>query len=257
LPHKFLALVFFLFTCAAYPQDQDTDSSPYGGRVIINETQETPEDDSSAVDSSAVESSDDAELQELERLKLEHQKKVQKIQESAEVMAKPLGDDPAQQLLKLTKGQLTALSLTDEKVLALVSRLFAEGQLNQGPREETRKFLQEKVKGSWGEKIFELFPSFLEIATDILRDTQAMPGLIKIITRKNDLKNFFYIWLSIVIFGILIKGKVKKMKTSPKSKAIMKMVLNLMLSLSSMAVFYSLFKEELTPSLRIMAQHWF
>jgi hypothetical protein len=242
---KLLPLIFFL-SLPGFAQE---------GKVIIRETPvtETEVDEQPM----AIDEIDAMELAELEKKKAEQMKKMQMVERSAEIIAKPITDNPAMQLLELTKGQITAASLMDDRVQAALSRIFSEGYMKSGSREQTMQMLRDKVKGSFGEKLFNMFPSLLEISTDVLRDTMAMPGLLKILKRKKDLKTFGYIWLVIFIFGIFIKGRIVKPKWSFLKRRLVSMLISLPMTVVSVWLFYSFFGEEIQPTLTIIAKHWF
>jgi hypothetical protein len=260
---KTLTLILFLsFTLSGFGQEGEESSpaaptaTPEGGRVIIRETSpaaHSPETQATTEDRLE---DDEADLAALEEARQKQLEKAKLIEQSTDPLKDPLGN-PTQQLLKLTKGQISAAMLMDDKIQAALTRIFSEGHMSRASREETVQLLQAKTKGSFMEKMFLWFPSLLQISVDVVRDSFAMPGLIKILTRKDDLKTFGYIWLAVFIFGMLIRNRLVKPKLSFFKRRIYSLSISLPLNILTLYIFYSMFGEEITPTLEIMARHWF
>lgn len=248
---KILLIVSILFlTLPGFGQEGSEPSQ--NGKVIIRETPPSPEPPPAA----PVPSEEDADLAELEAIRQKQLEKAKMLEKTTDPLKDPLGN-PAEQLMKLTKGQISAAMLMDDKIQAALSRLFSEGYMSRASREETVKLLRDRAKGSFLEKIFMWFPSILEISVDIVRDGAAMPGLIKILGRKDDLKTFGYIWIAIFIFGLLIKNRLIKPKWPFLRRRKYSLFIGLPLNVATIYIFFSMFSQELAPTLEIMAKHWF
>lgn len=251
-----LILTFLFLTLPGFGQEgsepSDTQvSSPESGKVIIRETPPSEEPPAAPV---ATE--EDAELAELEAIRQKQLEKAKMIEKTTDPLKDPLGN-PAEQLMKLTKGQVSAAMLMDDKIQAALSRLFSDGYMSRASREETVKLIQTRAKGSFFEKLFRWFPSLLQISVDVIRDAQAMPGLIKIMGRKDDLKTFGYIWLAVFIFGMLVKNRLVKPKWPFLKRRLYSFCISFPLNIVTIYVFYTMFSQELAPTLAIVAKHWF
>jgi competence protein ComGC len=247
---KILLIVSILFlTLPGFGQEGSGPADT--GKVIIRET---PAPEEAPAAPAVIE--EDADLAELNAIRQKQLEKAKMLQKTTDPLKDPLGN-PAEQLMKLTKGQISAAMLMDDKIQVALSRLFSEGYMSRASREETVKLLRERVKGSFFEKIFLWFPSVLEISVDIVRDAAAMPGLIKILGRKDDLKTFGYIWIAIFIFGLLIKNRLIKPKWPFLKRRLCSLSISLPLYLATIYIFYSMFTQELVPTLAIVGKYWF
>lgn len=249
MPKIFLILSILLLSLPGLGQEESEPTQ--SGKVIIRETAPTEERPAAPV---AVE--EDADLDELGAIRQKQLEKARLLEMSTDPLKNPLGN-PAEQLMKLTKGQISAAMLMDDKIQAALSRMFSEGYMSQGSREETVKLLQKKVEGSFLEKVFLWFPSLLQISVDIVRDAAAMPGLINILKRKDDLKTFGYIWIAIFIFGLLVKSRLIKPMWPFLKRWGYGLAIGLPLNLTTLYIFYSMFSDELAPTLAIMGKRWF
>lgn len=243
----FLITFLVLFSLPGFGQEENSS----GGSVTIRETPaaEVPEEATPVVE-------EDEALRELEAAREAQLKKAQMIQAATKPLEKPLGS-PLEQIQALGHQQLNAASLLDEKVLGIVQKLFADGHFSKVPRSETSNFISEKVKGSVWEKIFRHLPVLKEIAVDVIRDPKAMPGLMQILIRKDDLKTYGYIWLAIFILGLLIKNRIIKPKWPFKKRWMVSMMISLPLTIITLSVFYNMFGVELDPFLGIIANRLF
>lgn len=196
---------------------------------------------------------DEATIEELESSRHDRLEKVQAIQETTEAIQNM---NPLEQIQALGYKQLDAAALMDKKVQVILQKMFSDGLMNNQSPEVVREMILDKASGSFWEKLFKRYPKILDIFVDILRDREAFPGLIGIMGKSEDLKTYFYIWLAIIVFGILIRKKYIKKKWPFMKRFFVRTSINLSLSVVSLYIFYKMFQVEVGPTVRIIAKHF-
>jgi hypothetical protein len=164
----------------------------------------------------------------------------------------------ANQVEAMSKEGITASSLMDEKVQATLQNLFSQGLFEKESREETKGRVLENVKGKRIEKIFQRFPRLLDLVTDVIRDREAMPGLIRVMGRKSDLRKYFQIWVSLLIFSFLFRRfwlKKRITKQGFLSRTVISLGFSLFMTSLSLMIFYSMFKSDVRPTVSIIANY--
>lgn len=271
MPKIFLVLIFALLSLPGFSQEETESStaasptestpstknidqlSPEGGQVTIRPGRPVGEE---AVDPKLPELSDDETVRELEIARQKQLEKIQAIQKSTEPLAKPI-KNPIEEIKALGHKQLNAMALLDDKVLAIIQRLIKEGQMGRITHDALKAQILQKAKGSFWEKVLHQFPVLVEIFAEVIRSKEALGGLIGIFVRKADLKTYGYIWLAIFVFGALIKNRLIKPKWPFKKRFAWSLTISLVLTVSSVAIFYNFFSEELNPTLAIIGKHLF
>ena len=142
-------------------------------------------------------------------------------------------------------------SILDAQFHKLLQTTFATAKLWERRPEEVRKMIEEGAKGKAGEKLFKQFPKLLDFATEILRDEQAMPKLVSMLAKKEAMKQYFSIWIIILIGSWLIKKYLFPPEPNFMRRFFTSMMFTCATSTVSLIIFYFFFKEELDPSLRI------
>lgn len=163
-----------------------------------------------------------------------------------------------EELAKLGHKSLDAAALMDDKVVKVVQEMFKTNPLKSASRKEVVNLMMEKLQGQPGESFLRNNPKLLYAFADILRDENAMPAVIGILARKDDLKTYFMIWLTLLITGILIKRVYfkKQKKWSSSKRFFMGVALSLSITTISFSTFYYMFEKELSPAGKILIQHW-
>ena len=260
-------LVSFL-SLPGFPQGEIRKAplSPGGGHVTIRGS--TPEAPATASpNAEAPQTTDENEAFVDEALE-DREKQLEKIKQIQE----PLGIDAAELVVQNTEGDaggnedelkklgydsLTPKALMDERVLVLLQKQLKEAGLSKLSDQEVKTLIQEKTKNSFWGRTFAKFPKLLNTAADIVRDPEAMPGLLGVFVRKQDLKDYGYIWIVIFIFGLFFKSRVIKSDWDFGRRFFWGLTLNLGLSSISLYIFYTFFKVELTPTLRLIGKNFF
>jgi hypothetical protein len=147
-------------------------------------------------------------------------------------------------------------SLFDERIQKQMLETLAQAKLWEKKTEDVKKMIEEGSKGKAAEKLFKKFPKLLDAATDVLRDKEAMPKLIEVLSKKEKLKQYFIIWLTLMVGAWLIK----KYLFPPEPNFMRRLFTSLMFSTGvsciSLGVFYIFFSDELAPLLRILLRHF-
>lgn len=231
---NFVILIFLSLLCLPGFTQEDKALEPIsagGGRIIIRGALEQ---DSGALGA--------------------QQKNIKLVETVSDPIANPL-KNPLEEIRQLGFEQITAASLMDEKVLAILQRILKEHPFSSLSPDEVKALILERSKGSVVADVLKRFPKLLDLAVDLIRDEKAIPGLLGIFSRKNDLKSYGYIWLVIFIFGLFIKSRVIKPKWAFKKRFLYGLAFSLLLSSFSLYIFYSLFSEELSPTLSLVAKN--
>jgi hypothetical protein len=252
MPKFFFLIIFILLSLPGFTQEEDTQKSPDGGRVIIEERPVIPETEPSPQDTAP---NEDEDIREIEEDRKKHLEKIQTV----EAVTKPLAEpalNPLEEIKRLGYQQIGAAALMDQKVLAIIQKTLKLGVLDQTPPAAVRTMILEKVKGSMLETLFAKFPKLLDIAVDMMRSKEALSGLLGILVRKDDLKTYGYIWLAVFLFGIFLKNRIIKPKWPFFKRFSYSMTISLIFNSITIYVFYTMFSQELAPTLSIIAKHF-
>lgn len=195
---------------------------------------------------------EDDSVSELEDAREERLEKMRGIEAATKPLAGPL--NPMEEIAKLGHKQIDPAALLDPKVLAIIQRTFKEGPLTKLSEEEVRKMILEKTKGSLLEGFFQSFPKFLDLSVNLLRDKDALLGLLGILIRKDDLKTYFYISIGIFLFGMFVKHRIIKPKWSFFKRFRYSMTVSLILTSITFYIFYNFFGQEIGPTLSVIAK---
>lgn len=227
--------------------------SPGGGQVIIHGHAEEPVE---SLPGSSDTRNEDAIVNELEAAREERLKKLQMVEKATEPLKDPI-KNPLKELQELGHKQINAVALMDSKVQAVVQRLIKEGHMARISADALKAQIMTNVKGSFWENILTRFPVLVDIFVEVVRNKEALGGLLGILIRKDDLKNYGYIWLAIFVFAALIKNRIIKPKWPFLKRMAFSMTISLVLTVTSLAIFYNFFSTELDPTLQIIGKHLF
>lgn len=247
MPNLLIVLIFALLSLPGFSQEENG-----GGKVIILDSQSTPEEATTA----PVEVVDEEAI--IREAELERAKQIEKMK-MVEAATKPIAQpvNPLEQIQKLGYDQLNAAALMDKKVVEILQKTMREGAMSNISDLDLKKQIMNKVQGTWMESILGRFPKLLSMFSDLIRDKEALPGLLNILARKEDLKDYGYIWLAIFVVGLYIKHRLIKPKWPFKRRFKWSMVINLVLSTISLGIFLSFFGEEVAPLFSVIGKHLF
>ena len=195
---------------------------------------------------------DDKMIQDIEKY---HQKKSTQVNEiKAKLQQKPR--DFVKELEKMGYSTIDAAALMDERVIKLLKEAINEMKIENVPPEFHKAVVMGKVKGTPWETIFEKNPKLLSISAGILADKRALLGMFGILERKSDIKLFGIICLFILVASWVLKKIMIDKSWNRLHRYSLTLFISVLSLTVSMAVFYQLFKEELTPSIQIVRKHF-
>jgi len=192
---------------------------------------------------------DDATIETIEAERRSQAEAAVKINEVSEELKKELSEIP-QELKNLGHKTVTAKTLFDEKAMKLLKKTLENNPLVHSSHDEVRKLILDKYEGKPIGNYLANSPKVLDMFVDILRDKKALPSLIGVFSKKDELKLYFYIWLGLLIGSWLFKKYVVKKKSFLKT-----VTLSLLTSTLSLLIFYNMFYDELSPTVEIIAKH--
>ena len=234
-------------------ENQISPLSQTGGHVTIrNSVPSQPKADTPPTPTQ--DQNEDSSVRELEAIHQEQRDKIQKIEKTIEPLKDPILN-PIEEIKKLGHKQIDAVSLMDEKVLAILQKTLDQGILAKLSAQELKEMILKNNKGTFLGDFLSASPKFLDFFVDVLRDKNALIGLIGILVRKEDLKNYGYICLVIFIFGLYIKTRIIKPKWSFIRRTFWGLSFSLVMSSISLYLFYNSFSEEVKPTLSIAFKH--
>ena len=217
---KFLLLIFFLFSLPGFGQEDE-----------------------------------DKHLQDLETQRRRQMEMAVKLDESRQNLQNTTYN-AVEELKKLGHENITAASLLDEKVVRIVRKLLVDSPIRQMPREKVRILILEKSKdNALGPFLLES-PKALDFLTDVLMDEEALPALMGIFLRKDDLKYYFYMWVGFVILGYLFKRLFVPVEWIGWKGIMASIAINLVVAGLCLTVFYRTFRTELDPLLRVIGTYF-
>jgi hypothetical protein len=150
--------------------------------------------------------------------------------------------------------KLKKSSILDKKVQELLQKTLAEAKLWEKKPEDIRKMIEEGAKGEYTEKIFKTFPKLLDLSVNMLKDKEAMPQLIKILS-KNQLLEQYGIILFIMMLGLwLVKKYIFPPEPNLLRQAFTDLCFVLTASACSIGLFYIFFIEEVSPTVTVLAR---
>lgn len=216
---KFLLVIFFLFSLPGFGQEDE-----------------------------------DKHLQELEAQRRRQMEMAVKLDESRQNLQNTTYN-AVEELKKLGHENITAASLLDEKVVKIVRKLLVDSPIRQMPREKVKALILDKSKdNALGPFLLET-PKALDFLTDVLMDKEALPALMGIFLRKDDLKYYFYLWVGFVIFGYLFKRFFVPVEWVGWKSITASIAINLVVAGLCLTVFYRTFNDELDPLLRVIGTY--
>ncbi len=251
---KFFSLLILIFLSLPGFSQEETVKEPLsanGGQVTIRQSPDVSPADESSIQ--APTPNEDSDIREIENARQKNLEKMKLVETATKPLAAPMLN-PIEEMQRLGHKQLDAAALMDDKVLAIMQKVLKAGLLSKLPVEEVRKMILDKVKGSQLEGLLTRFPKLLDFCVEMLRDKEALSGLMGILIRKNDLKTYGYVWIAIFLFGLFIKHRIIKPKWPFFKRFRYGMSVNFVLSIISLYVFYSFFSQELAPTISIISK---
>ncbi len=158
-------------------------------------------------------------------------------------------DAPLKFLEELNKKghqTLDTKALFDPQMVDTFQKLLSQSQLNQMSDAALKELILKQSKGKITEKIFKSYPKLLDKVVLILKDKEALPRLIEIIKRQEDLKNFFIISVVLFILSILLKKMFVPKDAGFFRRLVTSLSIKLIIGSGSLTLFYFMFEREVS-----------
>lgn len=198
---------------------------------------------------------DEKLLEDLEAEKRSQAEAHVKLNEAQENIKSQITDLPAE-LKKLGHESLNTAALMDEKVIKLMQDAIKQNPLHKKSAREVREAILKQTEGSFIHGYLSDSPKLMNAFVEVLRDEKALTSAMGIFLRKDDLKNYFFIWIGFMTLAWLFK-KIFFQKNWPKHKTtFLGIIVSLSFSLMSVTTFYNMFYDELSPAAKILFEHW-
>lgn len=180
------------------------------------------------------------------------------ITEEDIIEAVPAPVSPLQKIQDLGYKEIDLKALQDKEVVKILQEMFKDSPLAKMPREELRELILTQSEGKFFHGYLERSPKVIKTIIDILQDATALPALLGILLKKNELEIFFYLWIGLIITTWVIKRfwLKKKKKWSKGKKFMVSIMISLASSVVSISAFYYLFYDEVVPATKIVVTNW-
>ena len=159
--------------------------------------------------------------------------------------------------LSLSDKLKSSTAIFDPKFQKHFETTFTNAKLWERTPEEVTKMIEEGSRGKPAEKVFKRFPKLLAISTDIMRDKHALPKLAQILGKKEKLKQYFVIWVVLIIGVWFFKKYMLPPEPNFMRRIFTSLILHFAVSCISLTIFYLFFSDELKPLVRILGRHTF
>lgn len=144
------------------------------------------------------------------------------------------------------------LGKLDDKAIDLLLQNIKTADISSRSAPLVRQQLLEQSQGKPLGRMFAQFPITLDIMVDLIRDKKALPGLVGLLKRKNDLKNYGFLVLFVAIISWIIRRFVFPINWSGGKRFTMGLLLSLAGMALTFGVFYVSFNEEIAPTVSIV-----
>lgn len=204
--------------------------------------------------------SDNEDDQMIEGLEEDRKKSTEaavKLDETKNQMTEAVFNAP-EELKKLGHETISGASLMDEKVVMVLKKMLEQNAMSKASDAEVKAMIMEKAKGSAIEKFLVDHPKVTNMFVEILKDSKAMPSLVGVFLRKDDLKVYGLIWLGLMIFAWLFKKTLykKNKKWTSGQRMLVSLLVSIGITFTSLTIFYNMFHDEISPTAKIIVKHW-
>lgn len=135
-----------------------------------------------------------------------------------------------------------------------INQFLKENPFSKMDREEVKSMIQVKTQGLPVAKLFEKSPKILDMLVDWIRDEKALPKIIGIVNKPDQVKTYGIIVTAIFILSFILN--LTNSKGGLGKRIIKKLGIFLGAFLVNITAFVVLFKEEITPTLDIVFKYF-
>lgn len=192
-------------------------------------------------------------LDELTQARDERQKAIGRIAEVTEKTKEAF--DPQEAMKKLGYSGFSAESLLNKDALAIMEKTLKNSGLKNHPPELVREQILKSLEGNPFERFVRGSPNLQNFLVDVMRDENALLGLLHIVKNKEALKVYLYFWIAIM-FGSYYTRKlfISKYWKGP-FRSLASLLFTLTVSVITVSTFSLIFKSELKPIITIAKKY--
>lgn len=163
--------------------------------------------------------------------------------------------DASIELKKLGYDSINAKALLDKRVILIIKKMHSESHLMEASPSAVKALIEERFHDTYLKSFLLSHPGIYDLLVDILRDKEALMGLIDIALRQDDVKSFLHFWIAFLVAIWLLKKALFSKTWGLKKTMLFGLLVSALVTTVSVGVFYSTFKKELTPILEIISRH--
>lgn len=135
-----------------------------------------------------------------------------------------------------------------------IDNFLKENPFSKMDRKEVKSMIELKTNGLPVAKLFEKHPKLLEILVDWIRDEKALPKIMGIVNKPDEVKTYGFIVTGIFILSFLLN--LANSKGGLGKRILKKMGIFIGAFIINISAFFFLFKAEVKPTLDIIFKYY-
>lgn len=135
-----------------------------------------------------------------------------------------------------------------------INQFLKENPFSKMDRDEVKSMIQVKTNGLPVAKLFEKNPKILDMLVDWIRDEKALPKIMSIVNKPDQVKKYGIIVTAIFILSFILN--LTNSKGGLGKRILKKMGIFFGAFIVNITAFVVLFKEEITPTLDIVFRYF-
>ena len=135
-----------------------------------------------------------------------------------------------------------------------INQFLKENPFSKMDREEVKSMIQVKTNGLPVAKLFEKSPKILDMLVDWIRDEKALPKIMGIVNKPDQVKKYGFVVIGIFILSFILN--LTNSKGGLGKRILKKLGIFIGAFLVNITAFVVLFKEEITPTLDIVFRYF-
>lgn len=135
-----------------------------------------------------------------------------------------------------------------------IDSFLKENPFSKMDRKEVKSMIEVKTNGLPVSKLFQKHPKLLDILVDWIRDKKALPKIMGILNKPDDVKTYGFIVTGIFILSFLLN--LANSKGGLGKRILKKMGIFIGAFIINISAFYFLFKAEIRPTLDIIFKYY-
>lgn len=135
-----------------------------------------------------------------------------------------------------------------------IDSFLKENPFSKMEREEVKSMIQLKTNGLPVAKLFENHPKILDIIVDWIRDEKALPKIIGIVNKPDEVKMYGFIVMGIFILSFILN--LSNSKGGLGKRILKKLMIFIGAFIINISAFFYLFQAEMKPTLDIVFRYY-